>query len=161
MPSVVSLTQSVVMSYLVDIMSYIQGIWCHRYTGCDTIHIVAVMSSIGWLWWHRFSGREVRYSGLDVIHKVVWCPKEWMWCHIEEVWCHEFSVCAVIKHDHTYAECGINNTQCCVVIHTGYDVINIVVGCHMCTVCDIIHRVAVISLIEWVWLHRYSGREIT
>ena len=89
MPSVVSSTQRVVMSYLVDIMSYIQRIWFHRYTGCDTIYIVAVMSSIGWVWWHRCSGSEVRYSGLDVIHKVVWCPKEWMWCHTEEIWCHE------------------------------------------------------------------------
>ena len=77
-----------------------EWIWCHRYTGCDTIHIVAVMSSIECVWWHKNSGCEVRYSGLDVIYKAVWCPKEWMCCHIAEIWCLECSVRDVIKHDH-------------------------------------------------------------
>ena len=76
------------------------GVWYHRYTGCDTIHIVAVMSSIEWVWWHRYSGPEVRYSVVVVIHNVMWCPKELMWCHIEEYWCHECSVRDVLEHDH-------------------------------------------------------------
>ena len=127
-----------------------QGIWCLRYTGCDTIYIVAVMSSIGWVWWNRYSGREVRYSGLDVIHKVVWCPKEIMWCHIEEIWCHECSVCDVTEHDHwchkvwmwcdvdwvwchTCANCDDLHT-CCDVIHTAIHRYRCV--CHLCDNTD-------------------------
>ena len=78
------------------------------------------------VWWHRYSGREVRYSGLDVINKVVWCPKEWIWCHWEEIWCHECRVCDVIKHDHW-----------CHIVWIWSDVDW--VWCHMCAKCDDIH----------------------
>ena len=84
------------------------------------------MSSIGWVWWHRCSGREDRYSGLDVIHKVVWCPKEWIWCHREKIWCHEFRVCDVIKHDHS-----------CHIVWMWWDVDW--VWCHTCAKCDDLH----------------------
>ena len=84
------------------------------------------MSLIGWVLWHRHSGRELRYSGLDVIHKVLWGPKEWMWCHIEEIWCHECSDYDVIKHDHW---CHILWMWCDV----GW------VWCHICAKCDDLH----------------------
>ena len=84
------------------------------------------MSSIGWVWWQRYSGREVRYHGLDVIHKVVWFPKELMWCHSEEIRCHECSVCDVIKHDHwchkVWMWCDVDW-----------------VWCHTCDKCDDLH----------------------
>ena len=84
------------------------------------------MSSIGWVWWHSYSGREVRYSGHDIIHKVMWCPKEWRSCHREEIWCHECSVCDGIKHDHW-----------CHKVLIWCDVDS--VWCHMCTKCDNLH----------------------
>ena len=92
------------------------------------------MSSIGWVWWHRYSGREARYSGLDVIHKVVWCPKEWIWCHIEEIWCHECSDYDVIKHDHwrhkVWMWCEVDWVWC----HT-------CAKCDdLCTCCNVIDR---------------------
>ena len=105
----------------------------------DTIHIMAVMSSIVWVWWHRYSGPEVRYSGLDVIPNVVWCPKEWMWCHIEEIWCRECSVCDVIEHDHwchkVWIWCDVDW-----------------VWCHMCAKCDDLHNCC--DVID-TGLHRY------
>ena len=85
------------------------------------------MSSIGCVWWHRYSGREVRYSGLDIIHKVVWCPKEWMWCHREEIGCHECHLCDVIKQDHW-----------CYIVWIWWDVD--CVWCHMCAKCDDLHN---------------------
>ena len=84
------------------------------------------MSSIGWVWWHRCSGREDRYSGLDVIHKMVWYPKEWIWCHREKIWCHEFLVCEDIKHDHS-----------CHIVWIWWDVDW--VWCHTCAKCDELH----------------------
>ena len=125
------------------------------YTGCDTIHIVAVMSSIGGLWWHTYGGREVRSSGLDVIHKVVWCPKEWMWCHIEEIWCHECSVCDIIKHDHWCHEvwmlCDVDWVCChtcakCDDLHT-CDVMDTTIYWYRCVchLCDDTDKVAVMS----------------
>ena len=93
-----------VMSSAVQRMSYICQVWSHQHSVCDVIlsgyyvinivdmmsqiywsdiiHRVAVISSMVSVWWHRYSGCEVRYSGLDAIHKVVWCPKEWLWCHM-------------------------------------------------------------------------------
>ena len=117
------------------------------------------MSSIGWLWWHRFSGREVRYSGLDVIQKVVWCPKEWMWCHIEEVWCHECSVCDVINHEHWCHKvrmwCDVDSVKChmcvkCDDLHTCCDVIDRVIHRYRCVchLCDDTDTVAVVSKME-------------
>ena len=81
---------------------------------------------IGRVWWHRCSGREDRYSGLDVIHKVVWCPKELIWCHREKIWCHEFPVCDIIKHDHS-----------CHIVWMCWDVDW--VWCHMCAKCEDLH----------------------
>ena len=120
------------------------------------MHIVAVMSSIGWVWWHRYSRREVRYSGLDVIHKVVWCPKEWMWCHREEIWCHECSVCDVIKHDHwchkVWIWCDVHSVWCHMCakrdnLHTCGDVIDRAMHWYRCVchLCDDTDTVAVMS----------------
>ena len=160
MLSMLSSTQRVVMSYLVDIMSLIEGIWCHRYTGCDTIHIVAVMLSIEWVWWHRYSAGEVRYTVVDDIHKVMWCPKEWMWCHIEENWCHECSVCDVLEHDHwchkVWIWCDVDWVwyhKCakCDDLHTCCDVIDTVIHRYRCVchLCDDTDTVALVS--KW-WL---------
>ena len=44
MPSVVTSTQSVVMSYLVDILSKTLQVSCHSYSGCDVTSVVYVMS---------------------------------------------------------------------------------------------------------------------
>ena len=110
------------------------------------------MSSIGWVWWHRYSGREVSYSGLDIIHKVVWCPKEWMWCHREEIWCHECTVCDVIKHDlwchKVWIWCDVHLVWCqtcakCDNLHTCCDVIDRAMHryrcvCHLCDDTDIV-----------------------
>ena len=113
-----------------DMMSQIYWMWYH--------HIVVVTSSIVWVWWHSYNEPEVRYSGLDVIHKVVSCPKEWMWCHIEEIWCHECSVCEVIEHDHwchkVWMWCDVDW-----------------VWCHTCAKCDDLHTCDVIDTA----LHRY------
>ena len=128
------------------------------------------MSSIGWVWWHRCSGHEDRYSGLDVIHKVVWCPKEWIWCHREKICCHEFRVCDDIKHYHSchtvWMWWDVDWVWChtcakCDDIHTCFDVISRAVRRYrcMCHLCDDTDTVAVMSSIGWVWWHRCSGHE--
>ena len=110
------------------------------------------MSSIGWVWIHRCSGREDRYSGLDVIHKVVWCPKEWIWCHREKIWCQELGVCDIIKHDHSYHIVWMwwdvdwewcHTCAKCDDLHTCCDVINGAIRrytgvCHLCDDTDIV-----------------------
>ena len=128
------------MSNILGLMTWIQGVWCHRvvwyhkewmwchlqfirchkYCGCDIIHTVGVIGSIIWVWWQTYSGCAVRYNGCDVrytsfdaMNRVLWCHKAWVWCHIYYILCHTYSM------------------------------------------CDIIHTVCVISLIEWVWSHRY------
>ena len=142
-----------------------QGIWYHRYTGCDTIHIVAVMSSIEWVWWHRYSGPEVRYSLVDFIHNVMWCPKEWMWCPTEENWCHECSVCDVLEHDHwchkVWIWCDVDWVWChtcakCDDLHTCCDVIDTVIHWYRCVchLCDDTDTVALVP--KWWWDVRYS-----
>ena len=97
------------------------------------------MSSIGWVWWHRYSRCEVRYSGLDVIRKVVWCPKEWMWCHREEIWFHVCRVCDVIKHVHR-----------CHIVWMWWDADWLC--CNMCAKCDGLHTCC--DAIDRV-MHRY------
>ena len=114
------------------------------------------MSSIVWVWWNRYSGREGRYIGLDVIHKVVLCPKEWLWCHIEEIWYHECSVCDVIEHDHwchkVWMWCAVYWVWCntCAKydeLHTCCDVFDTVIHRYRCVchLCDDTDTVAVVS----------------
>ena len=108
------------------------------------------------MWWHRYSGREVRYSRLDVIQKVVWFPKKWKWYHIEEIWCDECSVCELIKHDHwchkVWMWCDVDWVWCHMCakgddLHTCCDVIDRVIHRYRCVYhfCDDTDTVAVIS----------------
>ena len=114
------------------------------------------MSSIEWVWWHRYSGCEVICSELYVIHKVVWCPKEWMWCHREEIWCHECSVCDVIKHDHRCHKLWMwwdldwvwcDTCANCDDLHTCCDVFDRAIHRYRCVchLCDDTHTVVVMS----------------
>ena len=145
----------VVMSYIGCHVVY-NGYDVVNYSPCDHRNTVPVISSTEWMWWHRYSGREVRYSRLDVIQKVVWCPKEWKWYHIEEIWCHECSVCEVIKHDHwchkVWMWCDVGWVWChmsakCHDLHTCCDVIDRAIHLYRCVyhLCDDTDRVAVIS----------------
>ena len=131
--------------------------WYHPYSGCDVIDRVGVMTQIQW------TQIQVRYSGLDVIHKVVWCPKEWMWYHIEEIWCHECSVCDVIEHDHwchkVWMWCDLDWVWChtcakCDDLHTCCDVFDTALHRHRCVchLCDDTDTVAVVSK----WRVRYQ-----
>ena len=127
-----------------------------NYSGCDHRNTVVVISSTEWMWWHRYSGREVRYSRLDVLQKVVWCTKEWKWCHIEEIWCHECSVREVIKHDHwlhkEWMWCDVDWVWCHMCakrddLHTCCDIFDRALHRYRCVyhLCDEIDTVAVIS----------------
>ena len=128
------------MSYVGNLMSWMQWLWCYTvavmsYT-MDMMSwiIVDVITEIQLVWYHQQNGcdntdtvrREFRYSRLDVIQKVVWCPKEWKWHHIGETWCHECSVCEDIKHDHwchkVWIWCDVDW-----------------IWCHMCAKCDDLH----------------------
>ena len=133
-----------------------QWILCPKYREYDVTDILDVTPCIQWLWWHRSSGHEVRYSGLDVIHKVVWCPKQWMWCHTEEIWCHECSVSDFIKHDHWCHKvvmwCDVGWLLChtcakCDDLHTCCDVIDTAIHRYRCVchLCDDTDTVAVMS----------------
>ena len=126
------------------------------YSGSDHRNTFFVISSTEWKWWHRYSGREVRYSRVDVIRKVVSCLKEWNWCHIEEFWCHECSVREVIKHYHwrhkVWMWCDVDWVWChmcakCDDLHTCCDVIDRAIHWYRCVyhLCDETYTVAVIS----------------
>ena len=64
---------------------------------------------------------------------------------------------SIVQICYTYAECGVINTQGCVVKHSGYGVKNIVdrlspIYCkcyHRYSGCDIIDRFGVMTQIQW------------
>ena len=125
-----------------------------NYSGYDHRNTVGVISSTEWMWWHRYSGRDVTYSRLEVIQKVVWCLKEWKWHHIEEIWCQECSVSEVIKNDHwchqVWMWCDVDwvwyhTCAKCDDLHIYCDVIDRVIHRYRCVchLCDDTDRVAV------------------
>ena len=142
----------------------VDWVWCHICAKCDDLHTCCDVIDteihryrcVSFVWWHRYSGHEVKNNGLDVIHLVVWCPKEWMWCQIEEMWCHECSVCDVIKHGHwchkVWMWCDVDWVWChmcakCVDLHTYCDVIDTAIHQYRCVchLCDDTDTVAVMS----------------
>ena len=126
------------MLYGVHMMSHIEWVLCHRKVGmwwqseAVMTQLHRVWCLIQWVWYHAWSGWDIIKTVVGVI--------EWMWYHQYCKWCH------------TYAECGINNTQCCVVIQSGYDVINIV--------DRMSHVYCEISYIRWLWYWK-SGCDYT
>ena len=86
----------VVMSYLGCHVVY-NGYDVVNYSGCDLRITVGVISSIQWMWWHRYSGHDVKYSECDDINTVVWGHKVRMWCLVKCKRCHTYGECDVIQ----------------------------------------------------------------
>ena len=129
---------------------------------------------VSWVWWHEYSGCDVTawcdtikigcdvicssYDGIHIvtvlsyIMGVVWLI---IW-----VWWQRYSGCAV-----RYNRCEVR--------YNCFDVKSRVLWCHklwvrchiqciLCHIyrrCAVINRVCVISLIQWVWSHRYRHEE--
>ena len=128
--------------------------------------ILGVMTWIQWVW----------------CHSMVWYQKEWMWCHMWFTWCHTYCGCVTIRTMgvvwliiwvwwQRYGGCAVRYNQC--EVRYNFKVMSRVlwcykwwvrchiqcIFCHICSRCDVINRVCVISLIQWVWSHRYRHEE--
>ena len=101
------------------IWCYIECIWCYTYSGYDVIQMWA------WYQWSSCDDKDTMGAMSDTVG-VMSCVK-WMQHH---KYCGfmPWSGCDIIcsANDVTHMPCGNNNTQCCVVIHSGYDVTQIV-----------------------------------
>ena len=126
---------------------------------------------VSWVWWHEYSGCDVIVwcdiikSGSDVICSSIWCNTYWgcviiykmgvVWAMIW-VWWQRYSGCAV-----RYNRCEVRYNRFYVMsrvlwCHKSWVRCHIqCLLCHIYSRCDVINRVCVISLIQWVWSHRH------